>query len=184
MQHQPQDACCPPAPPPQPLATLPAMQHDPLYACFQPPAQQKCSVRPCCACCEPPAQPCLQTCSVRPCYACCRPSSPSHTRDGRHGLFGTLQGTDAGPPSVDCWMGHPLINPTKGKLGLAAPTDLKGESHSAACWLRNHKQPTMLAFREPSCPFIQQALSWCMTKHATPYVTYRAACSWMLCGCK
>ncbi len=23
-------------------------------------------------------------------------------------------------------MGHPLVNPTKGKLGLAAPTDAKG----------------------------------------------------------
>ncbi|KAL3132528.1 hypothetical protein ABBQ32_009071 [Trebouxia sp. C0010 RCD-2024] len=55
-----------------------------------------------------------------------RALSPSHTKDGRHGLFGTLQGTEAGPPSMDSWMGHPLVNPTKGKLGLAAPSAPKG----------------------------------------------------------
>lgn len=56
----------------------------------------------------------------------CRPPSLSETKDGRQGLFGTLQGTDSGPPSLDSWMGHPLVNPTKGKLGLAAPTDRTG----------------------------------------------------------
>ncbi|DBB13957.1 hypothetical protein WJX82_000068 [Trebouxia sp. C0006] len=55
-----------------------------------------------------------------------RSALPSETKDGRHGLFGTLQGTEAGSPNLDSWMGHPLVNPTKGKLGLAAPTDAKG----------------------------------------------------------
>ena len=56
----------------------------------------------------------------------CRSASPSETKDGRHGLFGTLQGTEAGSPNLDSWMGHPLVNPNKGKLGLTAPTDPKG----------------------------------------------------------
>ncbi len=56
----------------------------------------------------------------------CRAAFPSETKDGRHGLFGTLQGTEAGPPTLDSWMGHPLVNPNKGKLGLTAPTDPKG----------------------------------------------------------
>lgn len=56
----------------------------------------------------------------------CRSASPSETKDGRHGLFGTLQGTEAGSPNLDSWMGHPLVNPNKGKLGLTAPTDAKG----------------------------------------------------------
>lgn len=59
---------------------------------------------------------------------CCRPPSPSQTKDGRNGLFGVLQGTERGNPAVDSWMGHPLVDPKKGKLGLSAPTDATGES--------------------------------------------------------
>lgn len=57
-----------------------------------------------------------------------RPPSPSQTKDGRNGLFGVLQYTEAGNPEVDSWMGHPLVNPKKGKLGLEAPSDATGEA--------------------------------------------------------
>ena len=66
----------------------------------------------------------------------CRPASPSHTKDHRNGLFGTIQGYEAGPPSLDSWMGNLLVDPKKGKLGLQPPTDPKGgamlrQSHPA-----------------------------------------------------
>ena len=61
--------------------------------------------------------------------------SPSQTKDGRNGLFGVLQYTEAGNPEVDSWMGHPLVNPKKGKLGLSAPTDATGETLSVVLLL-------------------------------------------------
>lgn len=47
-------------------------------------------------------------------------------KEGRNGLFGLLQGTEAG--GVDsCWhrIGGELIDPNKGKRALAPPTDPK-----------------------------------------------------------
>eukprot|EP00891_Asterochloris_glomerata_P000928 jgi/Astpho2/928/Aster-00766 len=57
-----------------------------------------------------------------------RPASPSHTKDHRNGLFGTIQGYEAGSPSLDAWMGNALVDPKKGKLGLQPPTDPKGRN--------------------------------------------------------
>ena len=129
--------------------------------------------------------------STSPCCACCRAASTSHTKDGRHGLFGTLQGTEAGPPSVDCWMGHPLVNPTKGKLGLAAPTDLKGESpfHPFPLHPGCTNTSSQQACFHRAKPLMQHAPSRCMQKHIHrhasspgPYAADRAACSLVLCG--
>lgn len=50
--------------------------------------------------------------------------SPPTGKDGRQGLFGTLQGTEAG--GADSWVGNPAIDPTKGKRALSAPQDPKG----------------------------------------------------------
>lgn len=44
-------------------------------------------------------------------------------KDGRKGLFGLLQCTEAG--GVDSWIGNMLIDPTKGKRAVSAPTDEK-----------------------------------------------------------
>ncbi|KAF6255159.1 hypothetical protein COO60DRAFT_1702977 [Scenedesmus sp. NREL 46B-D3] len=44
-------------------------------------------------------------------------------KDGRKGLFGLLQRTEAG--GVDSWIGNMLIDPTKGKRAISAPTDEK-----------------------------------------------------------
>ncbi|GFR42717.1 hypothetical protein Agub_g3641 [Astrephomene gubernaculifera] len=52
-----------------------------------------------------------------------RPTSP-HSADGRNGLFGVLQMTEAG--CSDGWIGHPLVDPGKGKRPVAAPSDPKG----------------------------------------------------------
>jgi hypothetical protein len=49
-----------------------------------------------------------------------RPGEPTD----RNGLFGVLQGTEAGGP--DSWIGHPQIDPGKGKRPVAAPGDTKG----------------------------------------------------------
>eukprot|EP00878_Enallax_costatus_P026513 GHUV01028455.1.p1 GENE.GHUV01028455.1~~GHUV01028455.1.p1 ORF type:complete len:398 (+),score=120.36 GHUV01028455.1:1175-2368(+) len=52
-----------------------------------------------------------------------RPLGEPIAKDGRKGLFGLLQGTEAG--GVDCWVGNPLIDPTKGKRAVSAPSDEK-----------------------------------------------------------
>ncbi len=52
-----------------------------------------------------------------------RPASPRGP-DGRNGLFGVLQMTEQG--GKDSWIGHPQIDPTKGKRPVAAPQDSKG----------------------------------------------------------
>eukprot|EP00775_Hariotina_reticulata_P013435 gene13435-13563_t len=44
-------------------------------------------------------------------------------RDGRSGLFGVLQGTEAG--GNDAWLGNIQVDPTKGKRSVSAPTDSK-----------------------------------------------------------
>ncbi|KAK9810433.1 hypothetical protein WJX72_010647 [[Myrmecia] bisecta] len=54
-----------------------------------------------------------------------RPPSPS-VKDGRDGLFGTLQGTEAGPPTIDSWLGNSLIDPKKGRKPARPPPDPKG----------------------------------------------------------
>ena len=83
----------------------------------------------------------VQPCEARRCLAPgCRPASPSHTKDHRNGLFGTIQGYEAGSPSLDAWMGNALVDPKKGKLGLQPPTDPKGGapaqgSHTLRHWI-------------------------------------------------
>lgn len=52
-----------------------------------------------------------------------RPASPRGP-DGRNGLFGVLQMTEQG--GKDSWIGHPQIDPSKGKRPVAAPPDSKG----------------------------------------------------------
>ncbi|KAG2423409.1 hypothetical protein HXX76_015374 [Chlamydomonas incerta] len=52
-----------------------------------------------------------------------RPGSPRGV-DGRNGLYGVLQMTEAG--GTDSWVGHPQIDPTKGKRAVAPPPDPKG----------------------------------------------------------
>ena len=159
VKHEPLNACChlppPPRPPPLPPMLLPAMQYDPLQECCR---------------LVPLLSPTCTHCSVSLCRACCRRLPPSHTKDGRHGLFGTLQGSETGPPSVDCWMGHPLVNPTKGKLGIAAPTDLKGEACFHCMLAAPPQAANKFAFREASCPCMQHALSWCIKKHMHTYM--------------
>lgn len=51
-----------------------------------------------------------------------RPPSPH--LDDRKNLFSVLQGTEAGHP--DQWLGHPQIDPTKGKRSVRPPSDPKG----------------------------------------------------------
>lgn len=48
---------------------------------------------------------------------------PAPMKEGRNGLFGLLQGTEAG--GVDSWIGNSLIDPTKGKRALQPSTDPK-----------------------------------------------------------
>ncbi|MEW5299122.1 MAG: hypothetical protein WDW36_002167 [Sanguina aurantia] len=50
-------------------------------------------------------------------------SSP-RPKDGRNGLFGVLQMSEAG--QQDSWIGNPLVNPTKGRRAVALPADPKG----------------------------------------------------------
>jgi hypothetical protein len=42
---------------------------------------------------------------------------------GRNGLWGLLQGSEAG--GADSWIGNTSIDPTKGKRSVAAPSDAK-----------------------------------------------------------
>ena len=83
----------------------------------------------------------------------CRPPSPSQTKDVRNGLFGVLQYTEAGNPEVDSWMGHPLVNPKKGKLGLSAPTDATGGMclRLLVCTMSEHKVCTQRKLRNGCC---------------------------------
>lgn len=48
---------------------------------------------------------------------------PAPCQEGRNGLFGLLQGTEAG--GVDSWIGNIQIDPTKGKRAISPPTDPK-----------------------------------------------------------
>jgi hypothetical protein len=48
---------------------------------------------------------------------------PPVGRDGRTGLFGLLQGTEAG--GVDAWLGNLQVDPSKGKRSTSAPSDSK-----------------------------------------------------------
>lgn len=48
---------------------------------------------------------------------------PAPCKEGRNGLFGVLQGTEAG--GADSWLGHPQIDPTKGKRSVEPPVDPK-----------------------------------------------------------
>ena len=52
-----------------------------------------------------------------------QPGEP-HGKDGRTNLFGVLQMT--GRDGTDSWLGHPLIDPTKGKAATQGPVDPKG----------------------------------------------------------
>ncbi|KXZ51888.1 hypothetical protein GPECTOR_11g322 [Gonium pectorale] len=52
-----------------------------------------------------------------------RPPSP-RGYEGQRGMFGVIQMTEAGGP--DDWIGHPLVDPSKGKRHIAAPADPKG----------------------------------------------------------
>lgn len=55
---------------------------------------------------------------------------PAPCKEGRNGLFGLLQGTEAGGP--DAWLGHPQIDPTKGKRAVSPPTDPKRAANMTA----------------------------------------------------
>jgi hypothetical protein len=48
---------------------------------------------------------------------------PAPCKEGRNGLFGLLQGTEAG--GADSWIGNIQIDPTKGKRALSPPMDPK-----------------------------------------------------------
>ena len=81
----------------------------------------------------------------------CRPASPSRTKDHRNGLFGTIQGYEAGSPSLDSWMGNALVDPKKGKLGLQPPPDPKGgprlrRSHPALWGSPEHAAMQLTSF--------------------------------------
>ncbi|GIL63833.1 hypothetical protein Vafri_17825 [Volvox africanus] len=52
------------------------------------------------------------------------PVSPPRAADGRNGLFGVLQMSEAG--GADNWIGNPLVHPSAGKKSVPAPRDPKG----------------------------------------------------------
>lgn len=110
--------------------------------------------------------PCVCCCL---CHCLCRPATPHGVpkaaqgkkpvqqplgKDGRKGLFGLLQGTEAG--GADTWIGNMLIDPTKGKRAASAPTDEKRTVSFAQ--LLAHTAPGQLPGKGPQAHFSLKGL--------------------------